>query len=297
MAVEQVHQAVIGRVGVVLADRGDAIRELGGADDPPGVGESLRVEAARRKQAEHRVTQAIVHRRVEPVAAQHAQQRRVLLPRLADRQRRRICGLHDVAERLPVAIRERGVAAHIQAPAAGTGIEPARGDRVIGREEVGLHVGVRLVQDGDRIEAEPAGIGHRVRAARAGAGTPHLRGEGEPGAVRRVGRFARADGRVMPVAIEERRVAAQVVEDAVDDDPDPARGRVLDEIVPVLLRPEGRIDLRVVLRVVAVVAAGVEDRVEVDGGDAQADQRIQLLVDALEVATQVIAAARLLLRR
>ena len=71
------------------------------------------------------------------------------------------------------------------------------------------------------------------------------------------------------VAVEERAVGGHVIEDAVQDDAMPAVRGVLDQVLPILLRAEVGIDLVVVLGVVAVVGAGVEDRVEVEGVDAQ----------------------------
>jgi hypothetical protein len=88
-----------------------------------------------------------------------------------------------------------------------------------------------------------------------------------------------------------------VVEDAVEDDPDADLVGMLDEVLPVLLGAEGGIDLRVVLRVVRVVRAGVEDRVEIDRVDAGRLEDLELLVDALEIAAVVVAPARLLLGR
>ena len=46
--------------------------------------------------------------------------------------------------------------------------------------------------------------------------------------------------------------------------------RLLNQLVPVSLAAEVGVDARVVLRVVAVVRGGIEDRVEVDLRDAQA---------------------------
>jgi hypothetical protein len=66
------------------------------------------------------------------------------------------------------------------------------------------------------------------------------------------------------VAVEERAVRRHVVEDAVEDDVHPERVRLLDDELELLLVAEVRVDLQVVRRVVAVVRAGPEDRVQVD---------------------------------
>src|SRR5207253_8739577 len=68
-----------------LPDRLQARRRLGRRELPAAVAESLAVEALRREQSDHRVAQAVVHRRVGAVAAQEAKCRGVLLPQLADR--------------------------------------------------------------------------------------------------------------------------------------------------------------------------------------------------------------------
>ena len=120
VAVEQVHQRVAGRARVVLPDRCEAGGRLRRRDLVSAVAEALGVERPRREEPEHRVTQAIVHRRVGAVAAQVAQQRRILLPQLADDH---VFGLNDLtslAELLPVAVGERRVAHHVEAPAGRT---------------------------------------------------------------------------------------------------------------------------------------------------------------------------------
>src|SRR5690349_6402929 len=85
-----------------------------------------------------------------------------------------------------------------------------------------------------------------------------------------------------------------MVEDAVQHDPDAALIGMLDEVPPVGQIAEVGIDLIVMLRVVAVAAAGVEDRVEVDGVDAKRRQVIDQLVYAAQVTTVIIAPTRLL---
>ena len=297
MAVEQVHERVVGGVGVVLADRGQAGQERGWLDGAAAVGEALGVEGLRRQEAQHGVPEPVVHGRVEAVAADHPEQGAVLLPRLGDRERVRVDVLDDLPERLPVAVGEGGVAGHVEPPAAGAGLDPVLRDAVVGGQEVRLDLGLRLVEDGDAVEAEPALVARRVGdagAAHARAAARGRVGEHEPLAVRRAGRFAGARRGVVVVAVEQRAVGRHVVEHAVEDHPDPPLGRVLDEVVEVLLGAEVGIDLRVVLGVVRVVRPGVEDRVEVDRRDAQRVEVGELLVDAPQVAAHVVAATRLL---
>ena len=118
VAVEQVHQRVVGGIRIILTDRFQARGKLGGQDDASAVGKALRVEGPGRQQSEHGIAQAVVHGGVGAVAAQHAQQRAVLLPGLADDQRIGLVILHLSAEGFPIAGREGGVAHHIHAPAA-----------------------------------------------------------------------------------------------------------------------------------------------------------------------------------
>ena len=66
----------------------------------------------------HGIAQAVVHGRVGAVAAQHAQQRAVLLPVSLMISASDLVLLDDVAEGLPVAVREGGIAHHVHAPAA-----------------------------------------------------------------------------------------------------------------------------------------------------------------------------------
>ncbi len=93
----------------------------------------------RRKQPEHGVAQAIVHGRVEPVAADHPQKGAVLLPGLADEQCLRVGCLGNVTECLPVSVREAWVAGDIQTPAAGALVQPVFGNTVRPGQEIFLH--------------------------------------------------------------------------------------------------------------------------------------------------------------
>ena len=136
---------------------------------------------------------------------------------------------------------------------------------------------------------QPVVVAH---AARDG-----LRQELEPAPERRAERLAGAGGREAVVAVERRAVGAHVVEDAVEDHADPALARLLDELLELLLVAEPRVDPRVVGGVVAVVRVRLEDRVEVDRGDAELLQVVELLPDALEVAAEVVAAVRALAAR
>ena len=116
VAVEQVHRRGVGRRGIVLLHRREPRAELRRGDRVTAVREPLRVERPRCQEAEHGIPQPVVHGRVEPVAAEDAQEGRVLLPRLADRQRVRIDLLDRLPHLLPVTGRERRIAGDVEPP-------------------------------------------------------------------------------------------------------------------------------------------------------------------------------------
>ena len=67
----------------------------------------------------------------------------------------------------------------------------------------------------------------------------------------------------MTVPIEKLAIGRNMVEDAVQNDPHAALGRMLHEVFPIFLRPEIRINLEVVLRVVPVIGGGIKDRIQI----------------------------------
>ena len=78
--------------------------------------------------------------------------------------------------------------------------------------------------------------------------------------------------------------AAGVVEDAVEHHPDPPRRR-RHQRVEAVVAAEQRVDLEVVVGVVAVVGARSEDGIEVDGVDPQVLDPVEPLDDPDEVAS------------
>ena len=85
-----------------------------------------------------------------------------------------------------------------------------------------------------------------------------------------------------------------MVEDAVEDDADAARLRRRHQCLEVGLRAQVGVDDRVVARVVAVVGGRREDRVEVEDGDPEVGERVELRGDAGEVAAEEVPAQRAL---
>ena len=90
---------------------------------------------------------------------------------------------------------------------------------------------------------------------------------------------------VVVVLVEVDGVAPGVVEYAVQDDRDADLLGVGAQALERLQIAEHRVDPHIVARVVAVVARGLEDRVEVDAGNAQGLEVAKLLAHALEVST------------
>ena len=101
-------------------------------------------------------------------------------------------------------------------------------------------------------------------------------------APRRILALPRAHAGVVAVAVEVDRIVARVVEDAVQDDGNSELLGYLTQLGKVLLGAQNRVDLGVVGRVVAVVARGLKNGVEVDGCKAQLGDARQVFLDTLE---------------
>ncbi len=99
----------------------------------------------------------------------------------------------------------------------------------------------------------------------------------------------------MMVTIEEWTIRGHVVEHAIQHNADAHLIGMFDEVLPILQCAEVSIYIFVILRVIRVIGAGIEDRVEVDRIYTQRFQIRQILIHTSEIATHIIAAARLLL--
>ena len=84
--------------------------------------------------------------------------------------------------------------------------------------------------------------------------------------------------------MERPEPAAGVVEDAVEDDPHAAAVRRVEELAERRVAAEERVDLEVVVRVVAVVGGRLEDRRQVQRVDAERLDVVEVLDDPEEVA-------------
>ena len=78
--------------------------------------------------------------------------------------------------------------------------------------------------------------------------------------------------------------ATRVVEDAVEDDPHPARVGRVEQLAQRVVAPEERIDAEIVVGVVAMVGGGRKDRRQVERGDADILEVVEAFDDPEEVA-------------
>ena len=199
------------------------------------------------------------------------------------------------------------VARHVEPPAAGAGAQPAPGGRALALEDQGPHAQVVGPQLGDvkvgapRLVGLAGGAAHELAGALVSAGVAALgdpkpasvgrsRGLAGAGAVvgaRPAGALQAAVGPPPAVEVEVDRVGADVVEDAVQHEVDARRLRRRHQRVEVVHVTELVVDAQVVDGVVAVVGAGLKDRVEVERGHPEALQVAHLAGDAREVAAGV----------
>ena len=84
--------------------------------------------------------------------------------------------------------------------------------------------------------------------------------------------------------VEREEAAAGVVEDPVEHDAHPAAVRRLEQLAQGVVTAEQRVDLEVVVRVIAVVRGGTEDRCQVDRGDPEVLEVVEALGDPAQVA-------------
>ena len=101
-------------------------------------------------------------------------------------------------------------------------------------------------------------------------------------APRRILALPRAHAGVVAVAVEVDRIVARVVEHTVQNDGNAQLLGRLAQLSKVLLGAQNRIDLGVIGGVVAVVARGFKNGVEVDGCKAQLGDARQVFLDTLE---------------
>ena len=170
----------------------------------------------------------------------------------------------------------------VEPPAVGAALAPVADDAVGPAIEEVPYERAPVLEDGQRVEGEPADV--VVASARRRA-----RGEPEPASPERLRGFAGAEARVTVIAVEVEAVRRGVVEDTVEDETDSlclGSGRQRGER---RVSPERRVDVHVVGRVVAMVRSGVEDRREPDRLDAERLQVVELVLDPLEIPAEEVA--------
>ena len=231
-----------------------------------------------REEVEHHRAQRIVHRRVHLVAREVFTRRpigdlvRGIFPNLADHDGIRVALLQLCEKRLGE--RRREFVDHIEPPARNALVHPVMKHTVLACDDKVHVVGIRLIDVRQRVEVPPAVVLIRVAA------------EMVPRVVRRFLRLIGAERAVLMLAVEIDTVAARVAE--YEDDTDAALLGCRDKGAKVLNIAEHGVDLVVVSRVVVVVALRLKDGVEVDAGDTELLQIVQLLHDPAQVPAEEI---------
>ena len=268
---QHVHAAVEGGPGVVLPDGLHGLPEGGGVAppevlqgaDPEGV-----VHQAVGLPAQQVLPAAVIG---DLVAA--------VLPDLPQQEAVRLLLHHRPADAGDELVRQ--LVGHVQPPRVRPGPEPAADDGVLAlHDEVDIPR-VVLVHRRQGVDAPPALVAHRPLP------------EGVPGDIGALPALGGPQGGVRVVGVEVAAVVAGVVEHAVQHHPDPPLPGLGAQAAEVALRAQHGVDLVVVPGVVAVVAVGLEDGAEVEGGDPQALEVVQLLLDARQISAEKVAVADL----
>ncbi len=88
-----------------------------------------------------------------------------------------------------------------------------------------------------------------------------------------------------------------MVEHAVEDDADAALLARLEESLERVIATQQRVDLVVIVRMVAMVRGRLEDRVEVQRGDAQVDDVVDAFLDRVKITTLIAIGRRITVPR
>ena len=257
---------------------GDRVAErLGpGRSDPleAGAADLVAVDVVADEEGDAGAGEQVVHHGVPHVALEPVPG---LVPDLADDVRVGVAGADPAAELAPEVV-VLDLAGHVQPPAVDAEVDPAPGDP----EEELAHRGRLDVELRQGRQAPPGVI---ARGLLGVVGVQREARDVEPVEV----------GRVLAVledVVELEEPPAGVVEHAVEHHPHAPRVAGVQELAQCGVAAEHRVDLLVVVRVVAVVAGGLEDRREVDRVDAEVLQIVELLDHADEVAALVAVRRR-----
>ena len=267
VAADEVHQRIAERRRVHLRLMLHQAHEGVGVDPAGG-------------EVDQRGAQGIVHDGVEGVAGAVAAHLAVghlvggVLPDLAQDDGFRV-GLAGGAAELAQEVHGQLVR-HVQTPAARALADPPGHDAFLVVEHKLLVRRVVLAQLRQAHDAPPGAVVIRVVL------------EGEPVEIGAGGTLVRAQGGVVAEVVEVDAVLAGVGEDAVQQHAHAEEFCLLAQDGELLLRAAQRVDFAVIARVVAVVGAGAEDRVEVDDVHAEGAQIGELLADAAQVAAEEV---------
>ena len=189
-----------------------------------------------------------------------------IFPDLAEKQRVGLLGEHGLFDLGQEVIGK--LVGHIQAPAVSAGAQPFAGHAVLAQEPLAYQFGALI--DGGHIAHAPPAV---IRAVLV---------EIKRIAPRRILALPRAHAGVVAVAVEVDRIVARVVEHTVQNDGNAQLLGCLAQLRKVLLGAQDWVDLGVIGGVVAVVARGFKNGVEVDGCKAQLGYARQVFLDTLE---------------
>ena len=175
-----------------------------------------------------------------------------VFPDFAEQQRIGLFGEHGLFDLGQEVVGK--LVGHVQSPAVGTGAQPFANHAVLAQELLAHQLGALI--DGGHVAHAPPAVIRTVFM------------EVKRIAPRRVLALPSTDAGIIAVAVKVDRIVARVVEDAVQDDRNAELLGRLAQLRKVLLGAQNRVDLGVIGRVVAVVARGLKDGVEVDGRKA-----------------------------
>jgi len=307
VAVEQVQHGVQGFSGVALLKVKQALVELRGGELVDGAGAAASVviiigKGALAPETEHGGAELVVHDGIPLVADEPGG---AVAPFFAHDVAFGVGAMDGGAELVPIQVggivggAGVNVGAHVQAPAISAGVVfifpyPIHGDGIARAGiDQGAYGGFGRIELGQAVVPPPALVIGTVGDARAADAGTRARGDiGEviPVAVGAGVAFAGAIRGIAMVTVEVEAVGRCVVEDAIQDDPDPTVIGSLNEAFEQGQVAEVVVDDAVIRSIVLVVGGRFEDGVEVDGGNAQLFDVIQLIQDALQVAAVEVLA-------
>ena len=260
MRTYNVHQVVEHVPRVVFADALHALREMLGS--------------AAVQKAEDGVSQRVVHDGIQFAALEIAPTLGVrnfvgrILPHLTDDERIGFLPAGGSVQLPDEAVRQ--LVGNIQPPAGRAQPQPAADHAVLVLDDVILIAAVALIDLRERVDAPPRAVLVRPVV------------KVKPAEIRRFLGLERAYAVVVTASVEVTAVVAGVIEHAVQYNAHAASGGFAAQRTEVLLAAEQRVDALVIAGIVAVIGIRLKDWIEINGGNVQALQIIQLGVYAAQ---------------